>query len=51
MPDGLNMVVGLNSVDQLSLDGQISGFLSMTEVYNLVEIHKITNHFLIPGTD
>ena len=45
------MVVGLISVHQLSLDGQISGFLSMTEVYNLVKIGRIINHFVIPGTD
>ena len=46
---GRNMVVGLISVEQLSLDGQISGFRGITEVYNLVGIRKLINHFRIPG--
>ena len=41
---GLNSVVGLRSVDQLSLDGQISGFRGMTEVYNLIVAGIINNH-------
>ena len=47
---GLNMVVGLITVDQLTLDGQISGSRVMTEVYNLVRIGRIINHSFIPGT-
>ena len=39
-----NMVVGLISVAQLTLDDQISGFLTMTEVYNLLRIGRIINH-------
>ena len=46
----LNIVVGLKSVDQLSLSVQISGSRTITEVYNLVEIGRIINHFSIPGT-
>ena len=46
---GVNMVVGLISVAQLPLDAQISGFLGMTEVYNLLRIGRINNHLLIPG--
>ena len=41
------MVVGLRSVAQLSLDGHISGFRTMTEVYNLIEIGRINNHLSI----
>ena len=48
---GVNMVVGLKSVHQLSLSVQISGFRIMTEVYNLLEIGRINNHSFIPGTD
>ena len=44
------MVVGLKSVGQLTLDVHISGSRTMTEVYNLVEIDRITNHYCIPGT-
>ena len=43
------MVVGLRSVDQLSLDARFSESGGMTEVYNLVEIGRIINHCLIPG--
>ena len=43
------MVVGLRSVDQLSLSTQISGIRGMTEVYNLVYVGRIINHLLIPG--
>ena len=35
MPDGLNIVVGLKSVAQLTLGVHFSGFQGMTEVYNL----------------
>ena len=41
---GVNMVVGLKSVCQLSLCVQISGFQDMTEVYNLIRIGRINNH-------
>ena len=37
-------VVGLKSVDQLSLSDRISGSHTMTEVYNLSKIGRITNH-------
>ena len=46
-----NMVVGLISVAQLTLDGQISGFGGMTEVYNLIKIGRIINHLFIPGNE
>ena len=48
---GRNSVVGLKSVGQLTLDARISGFGTMTEVYNLVKIGRINNHSSIPGTD
>ena len=48
---GVNMVVGLYSVEQLTLGAQISGFKGITEVYNLIRIDRIINHFSIPGTD
>ena len=38
---------GLKSVAQLSLDAQFSGFQGITEVYNLVRIDRINNHFVI----
>ena len=44
------MVVGLISVDQLTLGTEISGFHGMTEVYNLLKIGRINDHSLIPGT-
>ena len=47
----VNMVVGLIYVEQLTLRGQISDILGMTEVYNLVRIGRINNHYCIPGTD
>ena len=43
------MVVGLISVDQLSLDDHISRSRVLTEVYNLVRIRRIINHNGIPG--
>ena len=46
-----NMVVGLRSVEQLTLSPQISGFRGITEVYNLLITGRINNHFFIPGTD
>ena len=42
--------MGLISVDQLTLGWLFSGFLGMTEVYNLRNIGRINNHSLIPGT-
>ena len=45
------VAVGLRSVGQLTLDAEISDIMGMTEVYNLVEINRINNHFLIPGND
>ena len=46
---GVNMAVGLKSVQQLTLCAQISGFQGFTEVYNLPKIGRINNHFTIPG--
>ena len=40
----VKLVVGLISVDQLSLSVLISGFRTMTEVYNLRNIGRINNH-------
>ena len=48
---GLNMVMGLRSVDQLSLDARFSGSQGMTEVYNLSIAGIINNHLLIPGNE
>ena len=45
------VVVGLISVDQLSLCLRISGFQGITEGYNLPKIGRINNHSLIPGTE
>ena len=47
----LNSVVGLNSVDQLSLSVRFSGFEGMTEVYNLLKVGRINNHLYIPGNE
>ena len=46
----LNEVVGLKSVGQLTLGAVFSGSPGITEVYNLVEIGRIPNHYCIPGT-
>ena len=43
------MAVGLRSVDQLCLSAQISDIRGITEVYNLVQLGRIINHFVIPG--
>ena len=43
--------MGLKSVGQLSLSNQISGFLTMTEGYNLVEIDNPNDHNVIPGNE
>ena len=40
---------GLNTVDQLTLGTQISGFQGITEVYNLAGAGKTNNHLPIPG--
>ena len=45
------MVVGLISVEQLSLSARISETRGITEVYNLVRIGKKDNHYHIPGND
>ena len=45
------MVVGLESVDQLTLDAQISDIKGMTEVYNLRIAGNPNDHNLIPGTE
>ena len=47
---GLNMVVGLNPVGQLSLSAHFSDIQGITEVYNLSEIGRINNHSSFPGT-
>ena len=47
----LKEAVELKSVAQLSLDAHISGFGTITEVYNLSDIGRINNHFVIPGSD
>ena len=49
MPRGLNLVVGLISVAQLSLDVQFSDFRGITEGYNLVEVGNPNGHNDIPG--
>ena len=41
---GVNMVVGLKSVAQLLLSAQISGFLGMTEVYNVTVAGNPNDH-------
>ena len=46
-----NSAVGLISVVQLSLVAHFSGSRGMTELYNLLRIDRINNHFLISGTD
>ena len=43
-------VVGLISVDQLSLSLQISGFQGITEVYNVVKAGNPNDHKFILGT-
>ena len=48
---GVNSVVGLISVVQLSLYVLFSGFQGMTEDYNLLRIGRINNHYVIPGTE
>ena len=46
---GVNSVVGLRSVAQLTLSARISGFTGMTEVYNLVYVGRTNNHSFILG--
>ena len=48
---GVNMVVGLKSVQQLSLGARFSGFQGMTEVYNLAVAGIPNDHNTIPGFD
>ena len=45
------MVVGLISVDQLTLVVLFSGSRGMTEVYNLLITGRINNHLYIPGNE
>ena len=40
----LNSAVGLNTVGQLSLSTHFSGFIGMTEVYNLAVAGILINH-------
>ena len=47
----VNSAVGLRSVDQLTLYAQISDIEGMTEVYNVMRIGRINNHFVIPQKD
>ena len=48
---GLNMVVGLKLVGQLTLSAEISETRGITEVYNLRIAGNLNNHFLIPGNE
>ena len=45
-----NMVVGLILVDQLSLYARFSGFIGITEVYNVARAGIPNDHKYIPGT-
>ena len=47
----VNMVVGLISVGQLTSGPLFSGLWTITEVYNLLRIGRITNHSFIPGSE
>ena len=47
----LNSAVGLKSVAQLSLYSRFSGFLGITEVYNLAYAGNPNDHFFISGND
>ena len=47
---GVNMVVGLRSVHQLTLGTHFSGFRGITEGYNLVILGNPNVQNLIPGT-
>ena len=48
---GVNMVVGLISVMQLSLSVEFSGFQGITEVYNLANAGNPDDHKYIPGNE
>ena len=48
---GVNMVVGLILVAQLTLGAHFSGFWTITEVHNLLYVGIINNHKYIPGND
>ena len=48
---GVNMVVGLKSVGQLSLDVHFSDIRGMTEVYNVEITGNPDDHKDIPGND
>ena len=51
LPARLNMVVGLISVHQLSLDAHFSDIEDMTEVYNLLTAGNPDDHYVIPGNE
>ena len=51
VPRGLKLVVGLKSVDQLTLGLLFSDIRGMTEVYNLVIAEDPNDHKCIPGID
>ena len=45
------MVVGLRSVAQLTLGTHFSGFLGITELYNLSKLGNPNDHYVIPGNE
>ena len=45
------MVVGLILVRQLSLSVHFSGFIGITEVYNLLNVGNPDDHKYIPGNE
>ena len=47
----VNSAVGLKSVDQLSLDGQISDIEGMTEVHNVAVAGNPDDHKYILGNE
>ena len=47
----VNMAVGLISVEQLSLEAQISDISLMTEVYNVAEAGNPDDHNVIAGNE
>ena len=48
---GVNMVVGLILVGQLTLSAHFSGFWTITEGYNLLSVGIPNDHLSIPGND
>ena len=49
--DAKQQAVGLRSVAQLTLSASFSGFLGITEVYNLADVGNPDDHNVILGTD